>query len=298
MNLEHLPRFEAAASLVVGGAVAFFVGPSAGALIWAVGALLTLGETRRETRLDERFQRVDRLAENFDLNQSNKLPQLRGLIANYLAIPEAELTRVKDAVVAAARDDLLRLATEKSSGELASSEYYSWLLPMLDDTKDGATVRALSMMMDCEWDNSEPERRFIKANVDAAYRGVKVERIFVSTPEVMLNAIERIPAVKYQLAEANPRTLVGYFVDRSYLERNDPKLLHKLRDGFIDLDGRVALIDLHSVDGSARGEVTMLPAKLNSLQEIHSQLLVQASPLNGELIAELKQTVRGTSELS
>lgn len=283
---------------MVGGAVAIFVGPSFGAIIWAIGAVLTIGETRREARLDERFRRVDRLAENFDLNQSNKLPQLQGLIANYLAIPERELTRVKDAVVSAASDELLRLATEKSSGELASSEYYSWLLPMLDDTRDGATIRALSMMMDCEWDNSEPERRFIKANVDAAKRGVKVQRIFISTPEVMLNAIERMPAVKPQLEEEAPPALAGYFVDRSYLERNDPKLLRRLGDGFIDLDGRVALVDLHSLDGSARGEVTMHPAKLSSLQEIHSQLLLQASALNSELVSELKRAVRGVADLS
>lgn len=289
MDLGNVPRFEVVASLLVGGVVAIFVDPSFGALIWAVGALLTLAETRREARLDERFRKVDRLAESFDLNQSSKLPQLQGLIANYLAIPEVELTRVKDAVVATARDDLFRLATEKSSGELASSEYYSWLLPMLDDAKGGATIRALSMMMDCEWDDSEPERRFIKANVDAAKRGVKVQRIFVSTPQVMLDAIERVPAVKPQLAWEDPPSLIGYFVNRYYLERSDPKLLHKLRDGFIDLDGRVALIDLHSVDGSARGEVTMYPAKLSSLQEIHSQLLVQASVLDEELVAELRK---------
>jgi hypothetical protein len=289
MAPANIPRFEALVALVVGGVVAIFVQPSLGAVIWAVGALLTLAETRRETRLDERFQKVDRLSEAFDLAQSSKLTELQGLISNYLAIPEAELARVKDAVVASARDDLTRLATEKSSGELASSEYYSWLLPMLDDTKEGATVRALSMMMECEWDDSEPERRFIKANAEAAERGARVTRIFVSSPPVMLEAIERMPALRPQLAWESPPNLLGYFVDQSYLQRNDPKLLHRLGDGFIDLDGRVALIDLHSVDGSARGEVTMHPAKLSSLQEIHSQLMLQASVLDKAFVEELQR---------
>jgi hypothetical protein len=286
--LENVPRFEAVASLLVGGAVAILVQPSFGAVIWAIGAIFTLAETRRETRLDERFQKIDRLGEAFDLGQSSKLPQLQSLISNYLAIPEVELARVKDAVVAAASDDLFRLATEKSSGELPSGEYYSWLLPMLDDTKEGATVRALSMMMECEWDDSEPERRFIKANIDAAERGVRVQRIFVSAPEVILDAIERMPAMKPQLAWEDPPSLVGYFVDRSFLERSDPQLLRKLRDGFIDLDGRVALIDLHSMDGSARGEVTMHPAKLGSLQDIYSQLLLQGRVLDKAFVAELR----------
>jgi hypothetical protein len=289
--LSSVPRFEAIASLLIGGVVAIFVSPGFGAVIWAVGAVITLSEARHDARLDERFQKVDRLAEVFDLSESCEVDELGSLISNYLAIPEPELARVKNSVIATARDDLSRLATEKSSGELPSGEYYSWLLPMLGKARQGAVIRALSMMMDCEWDDSEPERRFIQENIDAAERGVVVERVFVSTSAVMLQAIEKMPAVRPQLAFQQPSNLKGFFVDHSYLERSDAGLLKKLGDGFIDIDGRVALVDLHSIDGSARGEVTMRQAELSKLRDIHDQLLVHARVLNESLITDLRANV-------
>ncbi len=287
----RVPRFEALVSLFAGGVVALFVEPSLGATVWAIGAIITLTETRHEAKLDERLERVDRLAAAFDLSHTSNVSEIQNLISNYLAVAEPELARIKDAVVAGARDDLLRLATDKSSGELPSGEYYSWLLPMLERVPSGGSIRALSMMMDCEWDSSEPERRFIQANIDAANRGVVVQRVFVAPASVMLRAIEEVPAISPQLTWKDPPKLTGYFVDCSYLGSHDPKLLDKLGDGFIDLDGRVALVDLHSVDGSARGEVTMLQARLGQLHDIHSQLLLHARPLDTSLVEELKGSV-------
>lgn len=289
--MGRIPRFDAIIALLSGGAVAIFVEPGLGAAVWAIGVIVTLAEARHEAKLDERFERVDRLATAFDLSHATKVSEIQDLISNYLAVAEPELARIKDAVIAGARDDLLRLATDKSSGELPSGEYYSWLLPMLERIPSGGSIRALSMMMDCEWDDSEPERRFIQANINAAKRGVEIQRVFVAPASVMLRAIEEVPALRPQLASQDPPKLAGYFVDHSYLEGHDPKLLAKLGDGFIDLDGRVALVDLHSVDGSARGEVTMLQAKLSNLRDIHSQLLLHARPMDTALVGELEEQV-------
>lgn len=293
--MRSIPRLEAIISLLAGGVIALFVEPSLGAVVWAVGAIVTLAEARHELKLDERLERVDGLATAFDLSHSTKVPEIQNLISNYLAVAEPELARIKDAVIAGARDDLLRLATDKSSGELPSGEYYSWLLPMLERIPSGGSIRALSMMMDCEWDDSEPERRFIQANVDAAQRGVSIQRVFVAPASIMVRAIEDIPALRPQLAYEDPRQLAGYFVGREYLETHDPKLLAKLGDGFIDLDGRVALVDLHSVDGSARGEVTMLQAKLSQLRDIHDQLLLHARLIDTALVKELATSAGKTA---
>lgn len=290
--MRNIPRFEAVVSLLAGGVIALFVDPSLGAVVWAIGAIVTLAETRHEVRLDERLSRVDGLATVVDLSRATKVDEIQNLISNYFAVAEPELARLKDAVVAGARDDLLRLATDKSSGELPSGEYYSWLLPMLDRMPSGGSIRALSMMMDCEWDDSEPERRFIQANIDAARRGVSIQRVFVAPHSIMVRAIGEIPAMKPQLAWEDPPKLTGYFVDRQYLETHDPKLLAKLGDGFIDLNNRVALVDLHSIDGSARGEVTMLQARLSQLRDIHDQLLLHARPLDAALVKQLKEPSR------
>lgn len=288
-----ISRFELLITVLVGGAVAIFVAPGLGAVIWAIGLLIAIGEARYEARLGKRFETVEKLAEVFDLSKSCEVDELRNLLATYVAIPEPELARVKNSVVATARDDLLKLSTEKSSGELPSGEYYSWLLPMLDTTPRGSTIRALSMMMECEWDGSEPERRFIEKNIAAAKKGALIERVFVAPANVMLKAIDEYPGIKPHFEEEEPENLRGFFVDHSYLEKSDAALLAKLGDGFIDLDGRVALIDLHSKDGSARGEVTMKAASLSKLKDIHEQLLVHATRLNESLADRLRQGSAG-----
>lgn len=284
-----LPRFELFIAVVIGGVVAIAISPEFGAVIWAIGALIAVNEARHEARLSERFETVDKLADVFDLSESCQVSELSNVIATYMAIPEPELARVKNGVISIARDELVKLSTEKSSGELPSGEYYSWLLPMLDDAPSGSKVLALSMMMDCEWDESEPERRFIEKNEAAAERGVTVERIFVATADVMAQALEESPAVQAHLAETQPTGLCGFFVDMNYLEQSDAALLSKLGDGFIDLDGRVALIDLHSVDGTARGKVTMKDATLSTLQDIHDQLSVHARELTTSLRSDLQR---------
>lgn len=281
-----VPIPELVVTIVAGGFVALVLDEDVAIVTWIIGALLTFHEARREARLTDKLERIDKLSEAFDLSNTCDVEALNNLIRSYLAIPEPEFARVKDGVIASARDELLRLSNEKSSGELPSGEYYSWLLPMLDAAQPGTTIRALSMMMEVEWDDSEPERRFIEKNREAAERGVSVERVFVSTPQVLLQAMRDVEAVRLHTSDTAPELLRGYFVDRAYLERSDSSLVKKLGSGFIDLNGRVALVDLHGEDGVARGEVTMKGARLEQIGDIHAQLMLHARPLTHEVLSD------------
>jgi len=282
-----LPRAEAAATLVLGGCSAAFGNLQLGVVTWSVGLLLTLNQLRAAQRLDAALAPVNKLAEVVDLAETCDVAQLRGLFDAYVSVTEREFEPLKSEVVAAAREELVRLRTEKTSAELGTGSYYHWLLPKLDATSRGQHLRALSRMLACEWDDSPVEQRFIEANVAAAERGVLVDRIFVM-PRSLLATARDNPAVRQHFTDENPIGLRGHFVDADRLAQADRRLADKLGDGFIAFDEHVALIDLHSTDGSARGKVATRPTTLRELRTTFEELLVHSQPLSQELLEQAR----------
>ena len=133
------------------------------------------------------------------------------------------------------------------------------------------------MMMSCEWDDSEVEQRFVELNQCAAERGVTLRRVFV-VKDADRDYLESNEAISWHFGRSN---VSGYVMVHENLKRQDPKLLKKLGDGFIAFDRRVALIDLHSVDGSARGIVTMSSQEISSLYNSFEQLCLLAKLVQG-----------------
>jgi hypothetical protein len=97
----------------------------------------------------------------------------------------------------------VRSQTEKTSHELSTGVYYQWLLPALAEAGRGHKIHALSMMMNCEWDDSPVERRFIESNIQAARRGVLIDRIFVM-PAAVLAEASRNPAILCHFSNQEP----------------------------------------------------------------------------------------------
>jgi hypothetical protein len=280
---QRLPRVELAATAAL-GAGGFAIKPELGFVTWAVGILLGVNQMRSDVKTEKSFERLNRLAETLDISSGTSIEQLKLLIDAYSRIPEPEFQTVKEAIVTGARDELLRLATEKSSGELSTGAYYRWLLPMIDNAPVGSTIKALSLMLQCEWDESQAEESFIAANQGAATRGVTISRVFVMPRALLREACEN-PAVRSHLREEEPANLRGYFVDLDWLRQHDEPLADKLGDGFIAFDPQeVALIDLHSVNGSIRGFVTKLPAELAKIRTVHAELMIHARVLSYDLL--------------
>jgi hypothetical protein len=287
---KRLPQAELIAAAVLGGA-GFAITPELAYFTWAAGILLAINQIRTDVKSEQNFTRLDRLAETVDVSANCGVDQLKLVIDAYERIPEPEFQAVKDTVLTRTREELLRLATEKSSGELSTAAYYRWLLPMIDEAPPDATIKALSLMLQCEWDESQAERSFIDANRRAAERGVSIGRIFVMPRSLLLEACQN-PAVRAHLKEEEPRHLMGYFVDVDWLKQHDAPLAAKLDDGFIAFDQRhVALIDLHSKDGSIRGFVTKLPAELAKVGDIHAELMIHAQELSHDLFDEKERAL-------
>jgi hypothetical protein len=278
---QRLPKAELVATAVLGG-IGALTDTGLGIFIWTLGVFFAINQMRSDAKSERDLTRVTKLAEIVDIGTACDTDLLRQVIDAYLRIPEPEFQRIKDAVLAQTRDELLRLATQKSSEELSAGAYYQWLISTIDNAPSGATIIALSLMLPSEWDDSQAERYFFEANKRAAERGVIIKRIFVAPRLQLLDAC-RNPAVRLHLKEEQPANLQGYFVDRDWLKLRDAALAAKLGDGFIAFD-RIALTDLYANGGSIRGTVTMLPTRRAMLKEIHQELMIHAEHLSLDLL--------------
>jgi hypothetical protein len=278
--LAKLPWAEALATFLAGIILYFPLdNQDLAKITWAIGAILAVSRLAYERKLAKELEPVLKLTEITDLTQECSVDELRNLQRVYLTITEPEFRPVKDLIVADSLDALMKLANDKISEPLAAGEFYGWLLPMIDKASSGSKIRALSVMMQTEWDDSPTERRFLESSISAARRGVLIDRVFVidegSAPDAL-----KSPAIRAHAQEEEPANFRGHLVDRNYLQRQDANLYTRLGDGFIAFDERVALVDIASPDGLARGKVVMGSAELGRLLRLHEQLLLHSEALS------------------
>jgi hypothetical protein len=103
-------------------------------------------------------------------------------------------------------------------------------------------IRAVSVMMEDEWDDSEGEREFLKLNLETARRGVRLERIFIFKAGMAekfrknraLEAFRREPGVEC------------YFIDAEKLFEKEK---NSIGDGWVMVDDEVLLVDLPGTAG-------------------------------------------------
>lgn len=250
-------------------------------VIWGVGLIVVSHRLLVVYALRSHIEPIERnfgaLSRIVDLSQSSRIDDLSNLQKIYLSITEPELEKVKAGVLENATSRLERLAHDMRSDELPTSEYYSWLLPALDEVQPGQSVNAISCMFEAEWDDSPAERQFIESNIAAAKRGVRVERIFLMNPDQLPDAVS-LPPVACHI-NGTSENLIGFFVDRSKLENDESQLLEDIGDGLILLNDRVALVDEFIEGGNVRGVVTMNPTELRLLKRIFGRLKIHAEPL-------------------
>lgn len=248
-----------------------------GEIVGVVGILLAVSRLGFQQAVADQLRKVDRLADIIDLHRESQISSIDKMLKSYVAINEAEFRGVKDHIIAEAAEKLHKIAAERKSDELSTGAYYSWLIPILQRVRRGDYVRAVSLMHDIEWDDSEPERKFFEENINIIRRGGHVERVFV------------MPRAKWEQALRNEKIrahardstfgLTGWFVDLDHLQRQDARLLERVGHGFIEISGRVALVDRFSEHGEVRGQVTMEEGDLRRLSKIFDELKVYAAPL-------------------
>jgi len=181
-----------------------------------------------------------------------------------------------EATVGEALATLKRVAMLQQTPELSAGAYYEFLLPLIAETADGESIWAISTMMNVEWTEDQFEKDFLRANLDAADRGVLVERIFV-VPEAEVSGLAKNPAVVAQVEHERVGTLL---VTRERLQQLDQALLHRIGPGLIGFGTEIVLIDRHGEDGEARGVGYALREEVSRWSQTYRELRRFASPLD------------------
>lgn len=163
--------------------------------------------------------------------------------------------------------------------ELSEEEFYKCCQIILNTTYSGGEIKALSLMLQCEWTNTLEEQEFWQANIDAVKRGVLLERIFIvkkseahrlkNTPQI-LNHVKR-----------NETFLKPYIVEEETLKAKNPNLLSDAANGFIlikDSKFKIALLDCDS-NKDGRGIPCVDENKLYELEELFNDIKKYAQPL-------------------
>jgi hypothetical protein len=276
-RLAAMPFVETAAAAALAGILYLLDRSiSSSLLAFAIGIILSLSRRGFAIVLKEGLRPVEQLCEVVDLDRQVPLPRFHEMLRLYMQIIEPDFALLKSGIVEDAAAQLERLAGQKQSQELATGEYYRWLYEMLNNEPKGGEIWAVSTMNPLEWNESEPERKFVEYNKEAAARGVSISRVFIVDQE-RCGDLETNPSTAWHFQEAGP--IHPYIVVRERLQATDSGLLREIGDGFIAFDQRVAMIDVFTTDGSARGFVTMNPQKLRKLRLNFERLLTHgASP--------------------
>jgi hypothetical protein len=217
--------------------------------------------------IESEAKKSDALLKLMEVYQSVKVDELNALIRAYISVGKVDLFSLRDVVLGDALQKLEYMSQHQKSSELSNSEYYKWLLGELEKAGVGNEIWAVSMMMECEWDDSPDEEQFLEKNINAVKNGVVLKRIFVvkGSDASLLNTNKGIVAHK-KLKEEFPDRVDVRVVVRERLSERDPKLLRELADGFIAFDRRFALIDKNVSDGM-RGMVTANPTEITGFNE-------------------------------
>lgn len=188
---------------------------------------------------------------------------------------EDSLKRFASSAISELHGSLSRLALMKQTPELTSGRYYAFLLPLIEERESGSEIWAISTMMAVEWTDDPYESSFLAANIQAADRGVAVERIFV-VPEACIEDLSNNAAV---LAQARHETMSTLLVVRERLNESDPRLLARIGPGILAFDDELVLVDRHNNEGLARGYATYMPEEVASWHETYLELRAHAQKL-------------------
>jgi hypothetical protein len=286
-GIDSLALLEVGITFVLGLVLFLAKAHDLAEITWVVGGFLVLHRAIMvkslhdqigvyKTNIDDRLNQYAGLAEIVDINTGKRQDELRELIDLFFRITEPDFSLVRSKIVGEAKAELSMLANQKRSNSLVTGEYYNWLLPMIQSAPPGSHIWAVSMLLDCEFDDSPEERSWLQYHLKAIARGVIVNRIFVA-PVAEIAGLRNVSAIAAQVEAAGDQAI--RVVAKERLHRLDPDLLHRLGDGLIAFDSRVVLVDEHSETGTARGWVSMSQEEIRRRRADFDSLTALSAPL-------------------
>lgn len=171
---------------------------------------------------------------------------------------------------------------EQSKTELIQTgTFYKWLERFY--TSEMTTkIRNLSVMMPNEWIDDPQEKRFREYNVEAMNRGLDFKRIFVFD----FDKVETFKKEKVFMDFARKTEKISYAVDRKWLQKNNPRVLDIIKDGFGLFNDSVAIVDYQTND-VGRGYITFNRHQIKQYIESFEYLETIKVPIE-EVFGKLK----------
>lgn len=167
--------------------------------------------------------------------------------------------------------------------QLSEKDFYNLCQEIIDSTRIGSDIKALSMMLKTEWTNSEDEINFWNANVDAVKRKVILERIFIVKKDEA-HRLKSIPQILNHVKYGN-EYLRPYVVEKEVLSEQFPELLDKAGNGFLlinNMSNKIALLD-SDPDSGMRGTPVFDQKELEKLERLFDDLKQLSVPLKDYL---------------
>lgn len=186
----------------------------------------------------------------------------------------------RDSIIEDALNSLFFLYKYNYTPKLDETSFYELCHNVISSTRAGSSINALSLMLKCEWDDSEDERNFWKDNKNAVKRRVKLERIFL----VNKNEAHRLktnPQIKNHIdLEDKSNCIHSYIVEKEMLQ-NDPTLLDQAGNGFIIIDSehdKLALLDETPLS-EQRAKPVLDSGEFNEISNVFNKIKKYSTPL-------------------
>ena len=253
-------------------------------IVWIVGLLFTFHSLVITRRLKEEFDITHKLSEVLDLTRSCDVEGVSRILRLYMTIREAEFRLLKDDIIQQCITQLSSLAYDKEI-TAKGGEYYIWLMEMMQSCSQDERIRAISTVEEWAWTELPADIGYFNENLNAAKRGVKVERIFISSRERLRDKRNREVIDKH--TRHSKEGLTAYIVWREELAVRDSALLHEVGEGLVLFGNRVAIIDTAVPPNETQGIVTMNSEQIKRCQRLFERLKLHAVIANTDLFNKL-----------
>ncbi len=260
--------------------------PELAKLTWAVGLLYMVSNLKQAKMLHDELEPVHTLCKMLGFKDKCEVEEISEILEYYLKIDSDRLGPLRSAVVKECRCELRRLAVERASQAICDTQYYDWLMRMLRLCKKGDRVLAVSTMDESAWTDVLPEQRYLQQNIEAAKRGVHVDRIFITTQE----RLAKVPIANVLGKYVRNRNMRAYIVLNEVLSAQDSHLLSEVGPGFILFNSEIVMIDSSVPPGSAAGKVSMNDDTLQKYADLFKSLLIHAELVDAKYYATLHET--------
>lgn len=203
------------------------------------------------------------------LKQEQYASEIKELNKLYIDTDKPYQIEQRNKIIEDCMNSLYFLHRYNYTPKLDNESFYELCHQIISSSHTGDRIEAVSLMLKCEWDNSDDERNFWEDNENAVKRHVRLERIFVVSKD-KAHRLKTNPQIKNHIDLGNKyNNIQSYIVEKEVLQRENPTLLEQAGDGFILINSqqdKIALLDETPGSGQRAKPIT----NTQELQEVTS----------------------------